>query len=180
MSAPRRVVTGTDENGKAVFVSDGPAPHTHAYSSIPGMRATFVWATDPDARPTSDDPTLDLVRDVPAYGETRLLFVTFAPESVYADPGFDAAAAAAEDRIATPMLSELFEADDPGMHRTPSIDYAIVLDGEIHLELDDGATSLLRRGDVVIQNATRHRWRNLTERPTTVAFTWIGISPDRQ
>jgi hypothetical protein len=142
------------------------------------MRATIVWATGPDARPAFDDPTPALDRDLPAYGETRLVFVTFAPDSVFAQPGFDPVAADAENHLATPMLAELFETDDPGMHRANTIDYAIVLHGEIHLELDDGAMSLLHPGDVVIQNATRHRWRNLTDNPTTVAFTWIGAAPD--
>jgi mannose-6-phosphate isomerase-like protein (cupin superfamily) len=177
VDAPRRVVTGTDAAGRAVFVSDGAAPRSYAYRSVPGMRASIVWATDADARPVPDDPTPSLERDLPSDGETRLVFVTFAPDAVFADPAFDAAAAGAEDRIATPMLSELFEADDPGMHRSNTIDYAVVVEGEIHLELDDGAMRRLRPGDVVIQNATRHRWRNFTERPATVAFTWIGVGP---
>ncbi|MGF7239476.1 MAG: cupin domain-containing protein [Frankia sp.] len=177
MDAPRRVVTGTNIAGKAVFVSDGPAPRSHPYASIPGMRNTIVWSTGADALPSSQDPTVGLDRDVPDHGETRLVFVTFAPDSAFAEPTFDPAAVAEDDRIATPMLGALFEPDHPGMHRAPTIDYAIVLDGEIHLELDDGQTTRLGRGDVVIQNATRHAWRNLSDSPATVAFTWIGIGP---
>jgi hypothetical protein len=177
MDAPRRVVTGTDSSGKAMFVSDGPAPRTHAYASLPTMRSTIVWATGTDAQPTSVDPTPGLDRDIPAFGETRMIVVSFPPETAFADPDLDLDALAADDRIATPMLAELFESDAPGMHRSPTIDYAIVIEGEIYLELDHGAMTLLHPGDIVVQNATRHRWRNPTDRPCTIAYTWIGIGP---
>jgi len=178
MESPRRLVTGVDAGGKAVIVSDGPAPRSYAYTTPAGMRSTIVWATGAAARPDADDPTPALTRDLPAHGETRLVFVTFPPEAAFADPSFDPDVADAENRRATPMLAELFEADDPGMHRAPTIDYAIVVDGEIELELDDGVSSRLGPGDVVIQNATRHRWRNPADKPCTIAYTWIGIGPD--
>ena len=67
-------------------------------------------------------------------------------------------------------------AEPDGMHTTPTVDYAIVLDGEIWLELDEGRSTLLRRHDVVIQNGTRHAWRNKSERAATVAFVLIGAT----
>ena len=178
MKAPRRVVTNTDALGRAVFISDGPAPRSHAYTSLAPMRTTIVWATDAAARPDGTDPTVQLTRDIPSFGETRLVFVTFPPDAVFARPDLDPAAVEADNHAATPMLAELFEPENPGMHRSPTIDYAIVLDGEIVLELDDGQQTRLRRGDVVVQNATRHRWSNPTDQPCTIAYTWIGIGSD--
>ena len=89
-------------------------------------------------------------------------------------PHFDGAAAAEENLKAIPGLAERFEPDNPGMHTTDTIDYGIVLDGEIWLELDHGRTEHLRRHDVVIQNGTRHAWRNRTDRVTLMAFVLIG------
>ncbi len=76
--------------------------------------------------------------------------------------------------VAVPGLAELFEPDNPGMHTTPTVDYGVVLEGEIVLDLDAGETTLLRPGDVVVQNGTRHAWRNPGTRPATVFFVLIG------
>ncbi|WP_406281092.1 cupin domain-containing protein [Nocardia sp. NBC_00881] len=110
---------------------------------------------------------------VPSPGETIALTVTFPPASVYADPSFDRASAAAEQREITPGLAELFEPENPGMHTTPTIDYGVVLDGEIVLDLD-GDSTVLRAGDIVVQNSTRHAWRNPGTTPATVFFVLIG------
>ena len=63
-----------------------------------------------------------------------------------------------------------FEKEDPGMHKTNTVDYAVVYDGEMWLELDDGETVHLNRGDVVVQNGTRHAWRNKGNQPVTMLF----------
>ncbi len=60
---------------------------------------------------------------------------------------------------------------------TPTVDYAILLDGDLWLELDDGATVHLSAGDIVVQQATRHGWRNKGERPATLAFVMLGAVP---
>jgi quercetin dioxygenase-like cupin family protein len=62
------------------------------------------------------------------------------------------------------------------MHRTNSIDYGIVLSGEIELELDDGAKRTVRQGGIIIQRGTNHLWRNTTDRPTRIAFILIEAS----
>ena len=63
------------------------------------------------------------------------------------------------------------------MHVTQTVDFAILLDGELWLELDDGKTVHLDAGDVVVQQATRHGWRNKGERPATIAFVMLGANP---
>jgi hypothetical protein len=170
----RRVVTGHDEEGKSMVALDGGPPRTDVFQHIPGMVSRLVWATDP--APTLPfvgvDPTPALTSFVPAPGGSRFLIVTFPPDSVFFAPGFNPDAAAAENLAVSPGLAELFEAD--GMHTTPSVDYGIVLDGEIWLELDDGRAELLRLHDVVVQNGTRHAWRNKSDRPATLAFVLLG------
>ena len=75
-----------------------------------------------------------------------------------------------------PGLAEAFERDSPGMHTTPTVDYGVLLDGQLTLELDGGVTKDLQVHDVVIQNGTRHAWRNGSDRPATMLFVLIGAS----
>jgi hypothetical protein len=169
----RRVVTGRSEGGKPSIISDGEPPRSRTYVHTPGFANSLVWTTTAAATP-SGDPTAGLKSWVPGAGETIAMTVTFPPDSVYADPGLDFAAAAAEQLEATPGLAELFEPDAPGMHTTPTVDYGVVLDGEIVLDLDGGETTLLHAGDIVVQNGTRHAWRNPGTRAATVFFVLIG------
>ena len=73
-------------------------------------------------------------------------------------------------------LADHFEKLDPAMHKTNTVDYAVVYDGEIWLELDNGETMHLKRGDVVVQNGTRHAWRNKGTRPVTMLFFFNGAT----
>lgn len=175
---PRRVVTAV-RDGKSVVVSDGPVPNAHHYTSIPGMMTSVIYATAAPALLPQDGgesapPGLIVP---PAPGETRLMIVTFPPDSAMAHPDFDPAAADTEQRGFIPGLAELFEPDAPGMHRTQTVDYDIVLDGEIWLELDDGATTQLRPGDMAVQCGTRHAWRNKGDRTAAMCFVLIGAAP---
>jgi mannose-6-phosphate isomerase-like protein (cupin superfamily) len=102
--------------------------------------------------------------------------VTFPPDSVFADPSFDGAAARDEALIRLRGLADHFEKEDPGMHKTNTVDYVVVYDGEIWLELDDSETLHLKRGDVVVQNGTRHAWRNRGAKPVTMLFFLNGAT----
>ncbi|MFJ2115549.1 MULTISPECIES: cupin domain-containing protein [unclassified Streptomyces] len=169
----RRVVTGVSTGGKPVIVSDGEPPRTYQYTHTPGFARSLVWNTSAPAVPAAD-PTQALKSFVPAPGETIAMTVTFPPTSVYTDPGWDPTAAAAEQAEATPVFAELFEPDNPGMHTTPTVDYGVVLSGEIVLDLDGDETAVLRPGDLIVQNGTRHAWRNPGTEPATVFFVLIG------
>jgi quercetin dioxygenase-like cupin family protein len=78
------------------------------------------------------------------------------------------------DHFVRDALAPWADPDNPGMHRTPSIDYDIVLSGTVGLELDDGTEVTLRPGDVVVQNGTRHRWHNRGDGIARVASIMIG------
>lgn len=174
----RRVVTGHDSEGNAVFVSDGPAPRAQAFTQIPGHAFAQVWGTGPGATVPAPpgDPTVGNGSLLPEAGGSSLLVVTFPPDAVMADPAMDHAAAGAELAQALPGLIECFEPDSPGMHVTDSIDYGIVLSGELWLELDNGVAKAVRAGDIVVQNGTRHAWRNRGGEPATVAFVLLGAA----
>ncbi|WP_341318127.1 cupin domain-containing protein [Paraburkholderia sp. IMGN_8] len=172
--AIRRVVTGHNASGASTVALDSPPPRSDAYQHIPGLVSRLVWATEPAQAIPFDgtDPTPAVASFVPAVSGTRFLIVTFPPDSVFFAPGFDPQAAATENLAISPGLAELFEED--GMHATPTVDYGIVLDGEIWLELDEGRAELMRKHEVVVQNGTRHAWRNKSDRPATLAFVLIG------
>ncbi|MCR4467864.1 cupin domain-containing protein [Burkholderia sp. SCN-KJ] len=174
----RRVVTGRAPDGRSVVLSDGATPRTVAFQSIPGHAFAQVWTTPPlpVLSASSADPTNRQTGLLPPTGGTSLLIVVFPPDSTMSAPGFDPAAAGAECVARMPDLAQTFEPDCPGMHATDTVDYAIVLSGEIWLEVDDGQETLLRPTDVVVQQGTRHAWRNKGDAPSTVAFFMVGAT----
>jgi quercetin dioxygenase-like cupin family protein len=68
------------------------------------------------------------------------------------------------------------EPNNPGVHQTATVDYGVVLDGEVDLELDDGVKIRLTAGDTIVQLGSRHAWRNPTDRPATVAFVLTSVT----
>ncbi len=173
----RRIVTGHTKAGKSVFKSDQVTPRSTAFKNVPGFVTTLIWETQPGAAvPAAEgDPSTSAASWVPAPGGTNLMFITFPPDSVMMSPGFDPAAAGGEYMQVLPGLAEKFEMENPGMHTTDTVDYGVLLDGEIHLELDDGEQKKVARHDVVIQNGTRHAWRNKSDRPATMLFVLVGV-----
>jgi mannose-6-phosphate isomerase-like protein (cupin superfamily) len=179
----KRVVTGREPPGKSVFVMEGEPPKGAAMRGVPGFRIDLVWGTEsvPTLPPTPGDPTLAGQRFFPAPGGTRFVVVTFPPvaaiEKAAAD-GIDLAAAERDFNASFPGLSEAMEGPEaPGMHTTQTVDYGVVISGEVHLELDDGKQVRLRQGDCVVQNGTRHAWRNLSDREAVMAFVVVGATP---
>jgi hypothetical protein len=174
----RRVVTGRDHAGHSVLLSDGVPPRTVAFQSIPGHAFAQVWTTAPSPAlsASESDPTEGQTNLLPPPGGTSLLIVTFPPDSIMAEPAFDPVAAGAECIARMPDLAQTFEPECPGMHTTDTIDYAIVLSGEVWLEVDNGQETLLRPTDIVVQQGTRHAWRNKSGAPSTVAFFMIGAT----
>ncbi|MEU0265112.1 cupin domain-containing protein [Nocardioides sp. NPDC006303] len=111
---------------------------------------------------------------IPKAGETRLVLLQIPPDSWALRDDFDAAAAGEEFVRLHPEMAAAQEPDSPGMHRTDSIDYIIVLDGEIHLEVDDQQEVLLKEHDVVVQLGARHAWRNKADKPALLAVVLVG------
>jgi hypothetical protein len=171
----RRVVTGTDARGKSVFVATEEV-RGHDYVHIPGMSIVQLWSTSaaPVVPRDFTDPVATVRSVLPDAGGTQLMIVSFPPDAVMMSPSFNPAAAGEETLRAAPGLAERFERDNPGMHTTDTIDYGIVLEGEIWLELDDEQTQHLRKHDVIVQNGTRHAWRNRGKAIARVAFVMIG------
>lgn len=172
----RRVVAGVGLEGRATVLSDGIAPRHAEYQSLPGFALALLWATP--AEPVLDgcavvDATPHAAFQPPA-GGSCLMMVTFPPDSKMMRADFDPMAFGAEAVRLMPGLAETFEPEHPGFHTTDTIDYDVVLDGEITLELDDGREVLLRHHDVAVQHGNRHAWRNKSDQPATMLFVLIG------
>lgn len=174
----RRVVTGHDADGKAVFVSDeNVAPIVT--SLLPGNEFHRLWGGD-EAPHFPDDGTRPDDRSYfPPVGGFRFGFFTIPPDGgAGAPPDLDMPAAMAELETSLPGLAGHLEPDNPGMHTTATIDFEVVLSGTVTLELDDGATVSLGPGDTVVQNGTRHRWTNPGTEPAVLAVFICGAHHD--
>lgn len=156
-----RVVTGHDETGKAIVSMDGGIPNVVVFESAPGMLFHEVWETrtSPALVDSGEDPTLGpLVHQAPANG-TRIRFVDIPPDDTYLFGDIENAKRMFDEVNHATSFTSHEGSPHPAMHRTESIDYGIVIDGEITLVLDDSEVDL-RVGSVVIQRGTNHAWSN--------------------
>lgn len=174
----RRVVTGHSPEGKAVFASDELVSAITA-DLIPGAEFFRLWGSDtvshfPDAGAAPETPTY-----FPPLTGFRFGLFTVAPASTPASVGIDMEAAFAQMETRLPGLAAHLEPDHPGMHTTATIDYEFVVSGRVVLELDDGASVELGPGDTVIQNGTRHAWRNPFDEPCVLVVVLVGAQHDQ-
>lgn len=167
----KRVVTDRTGENRSVFGDEPPAPT----DTVLGLEIHNIWGTD-DGIPfvgAGDNAATVPFPFFPGPGGTRFVVVRFPPESAGLPAG-DPVEAAADAERRQPGLIGVFEPDTPGMHTTDSIDYGICVDGEIHLELDDGAEVHVTPGTCVVQRGTRHAWHNRGDRPCTMVYVLVG------
>lgn len=171
----RRVVVGS-ENGVPKVLSDTRTVRT--FHNLPTFSNTLIWTT-PSApqigsHQLATDPVPSNTNFLPPVGGTSFMIVTFPPDAQMADPSFDGASFGAEVAEKVPGLAQTFEQEDPTMHTTDTVDYALVLEGEIWLDLGAGEEIHLKQHDIAIQNGARHGWRNKGNSPATMMFVLIG------
>jgi quercetin dioxygenase-like cupin family protein len=171
----RQVVTGRDAEGKSVFVSDEIVPPI-TIAMAPGSEWHRLWGSDvPPALPSDGTPPAQPDYFPPA-GGYRLGFFTLAPDSWGPPDDIDWAAARAEVEEKLPRMFEVNERENPGMHTTDTIDWLVVISGEVWLELDGGAEQRLGPGDCIIQNGTRHAWHNRSDEPCVMIVVLLGAA----
>jgi hypothetical protein len=175
MNTPiRRIVTGHNEQGLAVVEMDSPAPNSKVRNAT-GLVSTLVWVTDEtpaklDLKIDRADRTIGV--PPPANGSV-LRVVDFPPVTP------ERASVSQADVLKEMGVSE--SSDQPArhafMHRTASIDYAIVMSGEIDMLLDVGEVHL-KSGDIIVQQGTNHAWVNNSQSMCRIAFVLIdGVDP---
>ena len=162
----RRVVTGHDASGKAVVLMDGDAPNQKLRQT--GIVSTLLWVTDEtpaDISGSADRAAREIGAPPPPNGSI-LRVVDFPPERTAAKT--DNAAFLKEMGVAAGSAP----ARHAHMHRTRSVDYAIVLSGEIDMLLDDSEVHL-KAGDILVQQGTNHAWVNRGSQVCRIAFVLI-------
>ncbi len=173
----RRVLTGHTPEGKSTFMADGYAPNVKEMPSFPGLALTDLWETS--GAPASNAGHADaadrpIKLEPPAKG-TILRIVEFPPDAnrpqgLDGREGFKAIGAShAQDR----------HSSDPMMHQTRTVDYIIVLKGEIYAIMETGE-KLLRAGDILVQRGTNHSWSVRGNEPCIVAAVLVNAKSPKE
>ena len=173
----KRVVTGFDEKGTSIFVSQEQPEVTYENESV---RWTELWSSYAD----------DAIPINPPYGPKRVNVNDSVFQSIgksifrileFHPKPFDASALSEQElsemRVSLPGLLDHVEDEDSQMHATGSIDYGVIISGKINMELDDGQVTELLPGDVFVQTGTRHAWR--VEEKCTMAVVLVGVERSR-
>jgi mannose-6-phosphate isomerase-like protein (cupin superfamily) len=172
----RRVVTGHDERGRAVVLSDGPAPLVHVNKLNPDWYSIDLWRThETPAKIVSraEEPTSGPRRQMPTKNGTVLRINHFPPETETVQTMTPADSLRVFEGLGNPAAATFGKGGrHPLMHRTETIDYAIILSGQITMVMDDQDVEL-EAGDIVIQCGTNHAWSNRSKEPCMVAFILI-------
>ena len=173
--AIRRIVTGHDQQGRSNITINDDAPNVIEVKGWPDLDVTLLWVTgempvdnmgktDQGARPMRHDPTS---------GGTIFRIVEIPPEKSLA--GIDTKAAF-EHMGSHNRPREQDSAKHPSMHKTNSVDYLVVISGEMWMVMEDGET-LLRQGDCIVQRGTNHAWVNKSDKPCVLAAILADARP---
>ncbi len=171
----RRVVTGHTQDGKATVASDTEVDGTRL-DLLPGPEYHELWSADQAPTFPDDGSPRPAKMWFPPVGGFRFATFVVSPQSMVlpADLDREAAMAEMEDKRPGLVSQANMEPDSPGMHTTDTIDFEYVISGEVWLELDDGEEVHLKPGDTVVQNGTRHAWRNKGSEPCRMVVFLIG------
>lgn len=149
--AGKRVISGLNAAGKSCVLAEGLPPKVHQFGGFSGVEVWTSRGPAPDLGDMKDrTPDITDMRLDFAPGETSFRIITIPPLS------------SGEDSSA--------------MHATPTIDYIMILDGEIDLGFEDGSEAHLTPGDCVVQGGVMHSWRNRGTKPCRFAAIMIGAS----
>jgi hypothetical protein len=172
----RRVVTGHDAAGRSTFVIEDTSPHV--FQRSPGSAiVTDLWettATPADNRGSADAIARGFRLPPPPHGSVFRI-IRYPPDRERLG-ALAAERDAPDDGSGRSQALDRGTARHPGFHKTASIDYAVVLAGEIYALMDQGEV-LLRAGDVLVQRGTSHAWSNRSEAPCDIAFVLIDALP---
>jgi hypothetical protein len=152
----RCVVTGQNESGKSVIMRNTPIQPV-CLALFPGYEFHRIWGNDSVPELPCDGTPPQQPNYFPPKNGFRFGFFTIPPETRRSLDRAKAASAIEEIQQKLPGMLDVLERDHPGMRTTDTVDFDVVVSGEVYLELDDGAEVLLKAGDCVIQNGTRPR-----------------------
>lgn len=169
----RRVVTHQDSNGVSRFLLDGDAPNINVIENLGGLTLTEVWETTtvPAINTATDDAGVNITALEPTGGSV-VRFCEFPPHS---DEALEAAKVTqvgdfADDGVFAPSDRH------PMMHKTSTVDYIIVIKGEVWSVLEEEETKL-EAGDILVQRGTNHAWSNRSDEPCLIAAVLVPAEP---
>lgn len=168
----RRVVTGHTPEGKSTIASDIGVEGLTFALDIGEFHQ--LWGADEAPTFPDDGAPYPMPAYFPPVGGFRFGMFSVPPEAVVEPENIDLEGGLREIEEKLPGMISVLERDNPGMHTTNTIDFEYVISGEVWLELDDGAEVHLRPGDTVVQNGTRHAWRNHGTEPCRMIVCLIG------
>ena len=167
----KRVVTGHDQQGQAIVASNGPTPNVFPLSSVPGTVFHELWnsSTSPALLDNASDPSSKPLQLSPGPQGSVIRVVDIPPDSVQNQVSDENAAAVFAEIGQSHAGTGQGSTRHKLMHRTETLDYGIVTEGEVWLVLDEEEVHL-KRGDVVVQRGTNHAWSNRTEAMARMVF----------
>jgi mannose-6-phosphate isomerase-like protein (cupin superfamily) len=172
----RRIVTGHDSKGQSYVTEDRNAPSVHTNPKRVGYHLTQLWMTDesPAFVGNEDDPTSRPLRLEPPKGGTVVRIIEFGPEGDWLAKIDANDTKVAWGALGTDTASTYADgkAKHPFMHRTQSVDYALVLEGEIILVLDKEDV-IMKTGDFLVERGTNHAWANRSGKPCRMLFVLV-------
>lgn len=176
----RRIVTGHDEQGRSIILSDAPSPHAMTMAGVDSFGVTDLWKTTgaPADNAGFSDPCSSSITLAPPTSGTVIRLVEFPPDKDYIGKWKREEAFASMGKSGAHAI-DASAARHEAMHRTASVDYAFVIEGEIWAVLDADET-LMTAGDFLIQRGTNHAWSNRSDRPALVGFVLIDAKPLEQ
>ncbi|MFN0159930.1 MAG: cupin domain-containing protein [Burkholderiales bacterium] len=166
----RRLVSADDDQGRSSHIEDAPAKAVRTVDGRPGYRSVNIWRTEKSPLTIGAPDSIESHQGIlpPKGGGTILRIIDFPPE--HPDP------AVRRQQISATFGSMFHDAKHdksegahPGMHRTETVDYAIVLEGEIYSVMDKDE-KLMKAGDVLIQRGTNHAWANRSGKTARICF----------
>jgi quercetin dioxygenase-like cupin family protein len=173
----RRIIAGLDSQGRSTVLVDSNSPHVQTVGAD-NFGVTDLWKTfsAPADNQGVEDPCLGPITLAPPPRGTVFRVVEFPPDKDYIATWRRDEAFGNLGESGSEAVDHSGTARHSGMHRTASVDYAFVLEGEIWAILDTTEV-LLRQGDVLIQRGTNHAWSNRTSAQTLVGFVLIDAHP---
>lgn len=167
----RRIVTGHDARGVAVVAMAGETPNNFPLKAVPGTVFYEVWnsGTSPAPLDNAPDPTDKPLQLSPSALGSVIRVVDIPPDSVQNQVSAEEAAAAFAEIGEAHAGTGNTASKHKLMHRTETLDYGIVTEGEVWLVLD-GEDVHLKRGDIVVQRGTNHAWSNRTDAMARMVF----------
>jgi Cupin domain len=172
----RRIITGDDANGRSRIIADGPPTAIRTVPERPDYQVSNLWRTETGPAPVNAPDTIVDHKGIlpPKNGGSILRVIDYPPEAT--DPAErQRQIHATFGGMYSDAQHDKSDGAHPGMHRTDTVDYAILLEGEIWAIMDDEET-LMRAGDILVQRGTNHAWANRSNKNARICFVLLDGS----